>query len=101
MLAEPKPALVQVPARAGVGLRFRPRYPDPCWPATWWQRNYDTLCEDVDLDPCPYTERMMRVPPAPASRSGATGTVLAGGPGASATPSEARTELPRAPDVAS
>jgi hypothetical protein len=63
-LPEYPPALVQAPARAGVGLRFPPRRPDPSWPEDWWQRNFDTLCED-DPDPCALTERQMRVPPPP------------------------------------
>lgn len=58
------PARVQAPARAGVGLRFRPRFPLPCWPADWWQRNYDTACED-EPDPCPLRGRELRIPPPP------------------------------------
>ena len=63
MVPEPKPALVQAPASAGVGLRFRPRTADPCWPEDWWQRNYDT-CEPETLLPC-WTERHLRIPVPP------------------------------------
>jgi hypothetical protein len=58
------PVIVQAPARAGVGLRFRERTADPSWPVDWWQRNYDTLCED-DPDPAPFCERALRLPEPP------------------------------------
>jgi hypothetical protein len=64
-LPEHSPARVRAPARAGVGLRFRPREPLPWWPADWWQRNYDDWFEPDDPDPEPLTEREMHVPPAP------------------------------------
>ena len=58
-----RPAVVQVPARAGVGLQFRPRTADPCWPADWWQRNYDEL--ECECEPCPPCPRWLRIPPPP------------------------------------
>lgn len=64
-LPDPPPALVQVPAWAGIGLQFRPRFADPSWPADWWQRNYDEPIVDPDApDPEPLTERQQRIPPA-------------------------------------
>ena len=63
-LPDPSPALVQAPAWAGVGLHFRERVSNPCWPEDWWQRNYDTLCED-DPDPIPLCGRQLRLPPPP------------------------------------
>jgi hypothetical protein len=62
---EPRPALVQAPAWAGVGLEFRPREPDPSWPEDWWQRTYETLDEELEPGPPPLTERQMRIPPPP------------------------------------
>jgi hypothetical protein len=70
-LPEPRPVLVQVPARAGIGLRaqilrgIRTRLPWPSWPADWWQRNYDAVYEVDAPDPIPLTERQMRIPPPP------------------------------------
>jgi hypothetical protein len=58
----------QAPAGAGVGLEFHyhSRFPDPSWPADWWQRNYDLPIVDPDSpDPMPLTDRMMQIPPAP------------------------------------
>jgi len=63
-LPEPRPAIVQAPAWAGVGLRFPERKADPSWPFDWWQRNYDTLCED-DPDPTPLCARHLRLPEPP------------------------------------
>lgn len=61
------PTLHQAPAWAGVGLRFSPRFADPCWPVDWWPRDLDDeLLDPDDPDPCPLTEREMHVPPAPA-----------------------------------
>jgi hypothetical protein len=62
-LPEYPPVYVQAPKRAGVGLRFRPREPEPDWPADWWQRNYDQ--EPDEPDPWPLTERELHVPPPP------------------------------------
>ena len=66
-LPDPSPALVQAPARAGVGLRFHiyDRLPAPSWPEDWWQRNYDELLVPDDPGPMPLTERMMHLPPPP------------------------------------
>jgi hypothetical protein len=67
-LPVPQPTRVQAPARAGVGLRFRPRFPFRSWPADWWQRNYDLPIVDPDGPaPLPLTSRQMRVPPPGAS----------------------------------
>jgi hypothetical protein len=63
MLPEYPPALVQAPKWAGVGLQFRPREPEPWWPADWWQRNYDQ--EPDAPDPLPLSEREQRIPPPP------------------------------------
>jgi len=63
-LPVPPPTLTQAPAWAGVGLIFRERTPDPCWPEDWWQRNYDTMCED-DPAPMPLCGRQLQLPPAP------------------------------------
>jgi len=65
------PALIHVPARAGVGLTFPPREADPCWPADWWPRNFDTLCDDVDEPGLCFTERHLRIPPPPAVKEAA------------------------------
>ena len=58
------PTRVQAPAWAGIGLVFRPRVSDPCWPEDWWQRDYDTY--EYDCPPPLYpTERHLRIPEAP------------------------------------
>jgi len=67
-LPEYPPARVQAPAWAGVGLRreFEDRMasrPPPEWPEDWWQRNYDTLCEDGP-EPMPLCGRQLTIPPA-------------------------------------
>jgi hypothetical protein len=64
-LPEYPPVRVQVPKRAGVGLRFRPRTAEPCWPEDWWQRNCDDVFDVDEPDPCPLTEREQRLPPPP------------------------------------
>ena len=64
-LPEFPPALVRAPARAGIGLRFRERTPEPCWPIDWWQRNCDEPPDGPD--PLPLTERQMRIPPPPSA----------------------------------
>lgn len=62
-LPDPTPPFVQAPASAGVGLRFCfVRFPQPDWPADWWQRNYDLAYEMNAPDPLPLTARMKRVP---------------------------------------
>jgi hypothetical protein len=49
-----------------VGLRFRERFPQPCWPADWWQRNCDLPILDPDApDPVPLCGRQLRIPAAP------------------------------------
>jgi hypothetical protein len=63
-LPEYPPALVQAPAWAGVGLRFRCRFASPDWPEDWWQRNYDTWEWETEVEPM--SERQMKIPPAPA-----------------------------------
>lgn len=68
-LPDPRPALVQAPVRAGVGLRPLPKLPrfaDPGWPADWWQRNLDEPILDPDAaDPVPLFGRQLKLPPAP------------------------------------
>jgi len=68
VLPEPRPARVQAPAGAGVGLLFRRRFADPSWPPDWWQRNYDEPVLDPDTpDPEPLSGRQLTIPPAPAA----------------------------------
>lgn len=57
------PALVQAPAWAGVGLRFKPRTACPDWPSDWWQRNFDEYACDELV--CALTERQQRIPAPP------------------------------------
>jgi len=69
-LPDPRPALVQAPARAGVGLRAqmlrqRTNRPPPQWPDDWWQRNCDDLLEPQPPDPVPLCGRQLQIPPAP------------------------------------
>lgn len=71
-LPDPTPVRVQAPVRAGVGLRavfaenIGHRFPPADWPEDWWQRNYDTPILDPDSPgPLPFTDRMLRLPPAP------------------------------------
>jgi len=64
-LPDPEPTIVEAPASAGIGLRFRykERTAMPSWPADYWQRNIDTQFYDPDGPaPLPLTERMMRIP---------------------------------------
>jgi beta-lactamase class A len=58
------PVIVQAPARAGVGLRFDylHRQTLPWWPEDWWQRNYDTLAEELTgFEGTIMTERMLQI----------------------------------------
>lgn len=67
-LPDPRPAIVQAPVWAGIGLRFHyyDRVPMPCWPEDWWQRNYDTLLDELSgFEGICMTERMKHLPPAP------------------------------------
>ena len=66
-LPDPRPAVVQVPARAGVGYRIPPRTSDCSGERPAWYPFQVNVC-DVDLEdlgyaPPEWTDRHRRLPP--------------------------------------
>jgi hypothetical protein len=66
-LPEPKPRRVQAPADQGIGLCIPPRESDCSGVRPSWYPFVFNVCDCDGPSPMPWTERMMRVPPAPVS----------------------------------
>lgn len=63
-LPVPKPVVVQMPRRAGIGLAIAPREADCSGVRPSWFAFQVNVCDcDDDLDPEPYAGRQLTVPP--------------------------------------